>query len=82
MALVVIPRALRDRTGGLERLEVAAPDVRRLLAELERRYPGLGEALARDTSVAIDGEILPDPLLEPVGPESEVHFLPRVAGGR
>jgi molybdopterin converting factor small subunit len=82
VALVVIPRALRDRTGGREQLEVTAPDVRGLLAELERRYPGLGEALSRDTAVAIDGEILPDPLLEPVGPESEVHFLPRVAGGR
>jgi molybdopterin converting factor small subunit len=82
VALVVIPRALRGRAGGLERLEVEARDVRQLLAELERRFPGLGEALRRDTAVAIDGEIHPDPLLEPVGAESEVHFLPRVAGGR
>jgi molybdopterin converting factor small subunit len=81
VAVVVIPRALRDRAGGQERLRVDAPDVRRLLAELDRRYPGLGEALARNAAVAIDGEILPDPLLEPIGPESEVHFLPRVAGG-
>jgi len=79
--VVVIPRALRDRAGGQERLRVDAPDVRRLLAELDRRYPGLGEALARNAAVAIDGEILPDPLLEPIGTESEVHFLPRVAGG-
>ena len=76
----MIPRALRERAGGQERLEVAAADVRRLLAELERRFPGLGEALA-GAAVAIDGEIFPDPLLETVGPESEVHFLPRVAGG-
>jgi molybdopterin converting factor small subunit len=81
VAVVVIPRALRDRAGGQERLVVEASDVRRLLAELERRYPGLGSALSRDAAVAIDGEIVPDPLLEPVGPESEVHFLPRVAGG-
>ena len=54
--------------------------MRRLLAELERRFPGLGEALA-GAAVAIDGEIFPDPLLEPVGPDSEVHFLPRVGGG-
>ena len=82
MATVVIPRALRARAGGAERLEVDAPDVRRLLAELDRRFPGLGEALARDAAVAIDGEIHPDPLLEVLEPESEVHFLPRVAGGR
>lgn len=81
MAVVVIPRALRDRAGGQERLEVEAGDVRRLLAELERRYPGLGDALREGSAVAIDGEIVPDPLLERVGPDSEVHFLPRVAGG-
>jgi molybdopterin converting factor small subunit len=62
-------------------LEVEASDVRQLLAELERRFPGLGEALRTETAVAIDGEIHPDPLLEPVGPASEVHFLPRVSGG-
>jgi sulfur-carrier protein len=76
----VLPRALRDRTGGSDRVRVEAADVRRLLAELERRFPGLGEALA-GAAVAIDGEIFPDPLLEPVGPDSEVHFLPRVGGG-
>ena len=78
---MVIPGALREHAGGLERIEVEAPDVRGLLAELERRFPGLGERLGRDTAVAIDGEIHPDPLLEPIGPASEVHFLPRVAGG-
>ena len=76
----MLPRALRERAGGCERLEVEAADVRRLLAELERRFPGLGEALA-GSAVAIDGEIFPDPLLERVGPDSEVHFMPRVAGG-
>jgi sulfur-carrier protein len=77
---VVLPRALRERAGGASRLRVEAGDVRQLLAELERRFPGLGDALAR-SAVAIDGEIFPDPLLEPVGPDSEVHFLPRVGGG-
>ena len=33
------------------------------------------------TSLAIDGEIIPDPLLEPIPEESEIHFVPRVAGG-
>jgi hypothetical protein len=32
-------------------------------------------------AVAIDGEIYSDPLLEPVGPQSEVHFLPAISGG-
>jgi len=81
LATVVIPRALRARAGGAERLEVDAADVRGLFAELERRFPGLGEALRRDAAVAIDGEIHPDPLLEPLGAASEVHCWPRVAGG-
>jgi molybdopterin converting factor small subunit len=81
VARVAIPRALRDLAGGHEQIEVEAGDVRQLLAELERRYPGLGHALREDSAVAIDAEIVPDPLLERVGPDSEVHFLPRVAGG-
>jgi hypothetical protein len=32
-------------------------------------------------AVAIDGDIIVDPLLEPIGPDSEVHFLHFVAGG-
>jgi hypothetical protein len=32
-------------------------------------------------AVAIDGEIIEDPLLEPIRPESEIHFLPRISGG-
>jgi hypothetical protein len=32
-------------------------------------------------AVAIDGEIIHDPFLEAVGPDSEVHFLFRISGG-
>ena len=79
---MVIPSALRHHTGGVERLEVAAPDVRGLLAELERRFPGIGEPLRSEVAVAIDGEIVGDALFEPIEPTSEVHFLPKIGGGR
>jgi hypothetical protein len=32
-------------------------------------------------AVAIDGQIYQDALLEPIGPDSEVHILPQIAGG-
>jgi molybdopterin converting factor small subunit len=63
-------------------VEVDAPDVRRLFEELERRFPGIGSPLRTEVAVAIDGEIVNDPLLEPIEPDSEVHFLPRIGGGR
>jgi hypothetical protein len=33
------------------------------------------------TAVAVDGEIIQEALLEPLGPNSEVHFLPSFGGG-
>jgi hypothetical protein len=32
-------------------------------------------------AVAIDGQIYQDPFLEPISPNSEVFFLPRIGGG-
>ena len=81
MAHVILPKPLAERTGGILEIEIDARNVRGLIRELDRRFPGIGESLLEQTAVAIDGEIVNDALLEPVRPESEVHFLPRVAGG-
>ena len=82
MAVVVLQGDLARRyTAGRMELEVEARDYRQLLAELERRYPGIGVALSGRVAVAIDGEIHADPLLQAIGPQSEVHFLPVIAGG-
>jgi hypothetical protein len=32
-------------------------------------------------AVAIDGDIHQDALLEPVGPDAEIYFLPAIRGG-
>lgn len=83
MAQVILQGDLARRfTGGQAALEVAAADYSTLLAELERRYPGLVSAIGVRTAVAIDGEIFHDPLHEPIGPDSEVHFMPLIGGGR
>jgi molybdopterin converting factor small subunit len=81
VATVVFPAALRSHTGGTERLELAVADVRALFRALEERFPGIADVLREEVAVAIDGEIVNDPLLEPIEPDSEVHFLPRIAGG-
>jgi molybdopterin synthase sulfur carrier subunit len=82
LATVVLPSALRPHAQGRERVELEARDVRGLLEALERRFPGIRARLEGRMAIAIDGEIVNDPLLESIEPESEVHFLPRIGGGR
>ena len=73
--------ALRRHAGGSAELRVEARSYRELLAALESRFPGIALLIEGRTSLAIDGEIIPDPLLEPIPEESEIHFVPRGAGG-
>ncbi len=80
MATVVFSSGLRRFTGGRERVSVDAGSIRELIAALEQRFPDLKESLG-SMAVAIDGEIIQNPLLESVGPDSEVHFLPPIGGG-
>lgn len=81
MAHVVLPRSLAEWTDGARRITVDGADVRTVIAALESRFPGIAQQIEGRLAVAIDGEIVGDPMLEPVAPESEVHFLPRVGGG-
>ena len=81
MARVFLGSALRGFTGGVEEVEIEAATVRSLIAELDRRFPGLGERLASGLAVAIDGEIMSDAIYEPVPEGAEIHFLPPLGGG-
>ena len=85
MAQVEIPTRLLELTGGKTRVEVDAHTVRALLRALDERFPGLGEQLQATTAVAIDGEIigqrLTDGMLERLEADSEVYFVPALAGG-
>jgi molybdopterin converting factor small subunit len=78
---VFLPRGLRALAGGRGDLEVAGATVREVLEALERLHPGLGARLRNGMAVSIDGDIVQDPLLEPVDAESELHFLPPISGG-
>ncbi len=81
MAQVHLAAGLRDLTDGVAEVEVEAETVRALIRRLDERFPGIGERLRDGTSVAINGEILPDAIYEDLPPDAEVHFLPTLSGG-
>ena len=81
MVTVKFSASLRDLVGDDEEIQVEAATVRRLIKALDERYPGIGERLGEGTSVAINGEILPDAIYEDIPDGAEVHFLATLAGG-
>ena len=80
MATVVFSSELQRLTGE-EKATIDAADYRELVDALDARYDELTRDELMKMAVAIDGEIIHDPLLEAVGPRSEVHFLFRISGG-
>ncbi len=68
-------------TGGRAEFDVAASTVRELIRELEARYPGAGDYVARRMAVAIDGEIFQDADAAPIGAAREVCLIPKIGGG-
>lgn len=80
MAIVIFSSELQRLTGE-ERTTVPAKTYRDLVDQLTKKYPGLDREELMGMAVAIDGEIIHDPLLESVRPNSEVHFLYRISGG-
>lgn len=81
MARVTLIGNLRQFTDGVTELDVDAASVRALFARLGERYPALAPHLQQGLAVAIDGQIYQDALFQEIGPESDVHILPQIAGG-
>jgi molybdopterin converting factor small subunit len=81
MATVYLPSEMKERAGGLDVVVIDAPRVHELRLELVRRYPKLGGELLDRMAVAIDGEIHNDADYLALTPDSEIHFVPRIAGG-
>jgi molybdopterin converting factor small subunit len=73
--------AARRFTGGLGEVEVEADTVRRMIVELDRRFPGLGKQIDEGMAVAIDGEIHQDAYSAALKPGSEVVLIPKIGGG-
>ncbi|MBI3328058.1 MAG: MoaD/ThiS family protein [Nitrospinae bacterium] len=87
MATVFIPTVLQSLTRGDKEVSLAGTSVRQIVARLEALYPGIEAALVEDDdlkphiAVAVDGEVSVLGLMERVGEDSEVHFIPALGGG-
>jgi len=87
MATIFIPTMLQKLTGGAKRIDMEARNVRQVIEGLEELYPGIKDRLVEDgeirenLAIAIDGDVAIMGLLEKVGENSEVHFVPAIGGG-
>ena len=70
-----------ERTGGEKEFEVDARNLRGVIKAMDARFPGLGEYLEEETTVAIDGQIYETAYFQRLREESEVYFLPKIEAG-
>jgi sulfur-carrier protein len=87
MPTVIVPALLRKLTGGKDRVPVSGANVRQVIEDLERQFPGIKAHLVEDgdlksgVAVSIDGEMGIGGLIDPVKENSEIYFLPAIGGG-
>ncbi len=87
MAMIFIPTMLQTMTDGAQKVDMEARNVRQVIDRLEELYPGIKDRLLEDgdiapnIAVAIDGDVAIMGLLQRVGENSEVHFVPAIGGG-
>ena len=83
MVRVHLWSGLRSFADGQKVVEVEAKNVGQLYAALARTYPGLADIIqdGEGVSVSIDGQIIPDSLIEPVAPGQEIYLLQKLRGG-
>ena len=81
MARIVLTGNLRLYTEGVTELELEIGSIRSLLRELRRRYPDIPEDIEDELAISIDGVLHQDDWFAKIEPDSEVHLLPRIAGG-
>jgi len=79
--VVIMGSGCRPFTGGQTELEVTATSFRKLIRELDARFPGLGQQVEDGMAVAIDGVIYQDSFGATLAPDSEVVLIPKIAGG-
>ena len=80
VAKVYLPGGLTRHTGGVGVIEIDARRLEDLTRALAARFPGLAGELEH-FAVAVDGEIYNDAPYHALEPDSEVYFIPRIAGG-
>ena len=87
LATIFIPTMRQEITHDIKKLELDARNVRQVVDELEKAYPGIQERLLdadeirEGLAVVVDGDVSVMGMLTKVGEKSEVHFVPAIGGG-
>ena len=87
MTTVRIPQPMQIYTQDLDVVQVDGKNVRILINELEKSFPGMKDALVEDeklrpgVAIVLDGKISQLGLLQPLSEENEVVFIPAISGG-
>ena len=87
MPLVFIPSLMQNLTAGNKKVPVEGSNIRQVIENLDAEYPGIksrlldNDRIKLEISVAIDGEISTLGMIDKVSKNSEIHFLPAIAGG-
>ena len=87
MAEVWMSTRMQRFSGGRERVQVLGATVRQIVNNLDQEYPGMKDVLCIHNeidpaiAVVIDGETSNLGMLDKVNENSEVHFIPAMAGG-
>jgi len=78
---------LQSMTAGTKQVDLDARNIRQVIEKLDEMYPGIKDRLVEDgeirpnLAIAIDGDVAIMGMLEKVGENSEVHFVPAIGGG-
>lgn len=87
MAIVYLPYKLRHFSIGSNVIDVEGKNLKELINNLEKLFPGIkselveNEKLKPGLSAVIDGRTTRLGLIHKINENSEVHFLPAIAGG-
>jgi hypothetical protein len=68
-------------TAGQREFDLDVSSLRGVIKTLDGRFPGLGEYLEEETTVAIDGELHEAAYFQPLREGCEVYFLPKIEAG-
>lgn len=87
MTTVRIPKPMQIYTNDRDVVQVGGKNMRKLINELEKNYPGMkaalveGEKLKPGIAIVLDGKISRLGLHQPLSEENEVVFIPAISGG-
>ncbi|MBP8925060.1 MAG: hypothetical protein KBG75_04345 [Pseudomonadales bacterium] len=81
MARIVFLAGQQAWTGGIADIEVDAANFRDVVAAILQRFPSFPQQELWGCAVAIDGEIVSKPLLEPLSASSVLILMRRIAAG-